>query len=110
MLTRSIDEARDAFGELARLEPKLWSLWELCRIAAPADGWCAEDVFIEHVKPTLMVLIGMYRKSGPEELQTTTSYELAYDLLLSWALLRTCACCTGHGALDDDAHLEDRDG
>ena len=120
----SIDDARQAFEPFARLEPKLWTLWDLCRSAAPPrrieplddaydvdpfevdvlasdkpdDGWCAEDYFLHNVKSRLLVLVGVYRTHDPEELQTSKAYETVYDILLNWALARPCACC----AEDDD--------
>jgi hypothetical protein len=121
----SIDDARQAFEPFARLEPKLWTLWDLCRRAAPPprrveplddahdvdpfeidvlaadkpdDGWCAEDYFLHNVKSKLMVFVGVHRIRGPHELQTSEAYEVVYDILLNWALARPCACC----AEDDD--------
>jgi len=121
----SIEEARQTFELFARLEPELWTLWDLCRRAAPPtrrpeplddaydvdpfevdvlaadkpdDGWCAEDYFHHHVKSKLFVLVGVYRTPGPHELQTTEAYDTVYDILLHWALAHPCACC----AEDDD--------
>lgn len=116
----SIEDARRAFEPFARVEPKLWTLWELCRRAAPPshrtapsddaydadpfeldvveadppdDGWCAEDYFLYNVKSKLLVLVGVHRGEGPRELQTSDAYDVVYDLLLNWALTRACACC-----------------
>jgi hypothetical protein len=116
----SIDDARQVFELFACLEPKLWTLWDLCRRAAspprrveplddaydvdpfevdvlaadkPADGWCAEDYFHHNVKSKLLVLVGGHRTRGPHELQTREAYETVYDILLNWALARPCACC-----------------
>jgi hypothetical protein len=126
-LYASQDDARRAFDAFARLEPRLDTLWDLCRLAAPPtrrvepiddaydadpfevdalaadspdDGWCAEDYFLHNVKSRLLVLVGAHRVRGPAELQTTEAYEAVYDLLINWALSRPCACCAGH---DDDA-------
>jgi hypothetical protein len=120
---RSFDEARRAFDVYARIEPQLRALWDLCRRATPPvrvpelvddvydvdqfevdvlaadkpdDGWCAEDYFLHHVKSRLLLLVGSLRGSGPHELQSTDSYETIYDLLINWALNRSCACCAEH--------------
>jgi hypothetical protein len=120
----SIDDARRAFEPFARLEPELWTLWDLCQRASPPrriaspddayeddpfevdvlaadkrdDGWCAEDYFLHNVKSRLLVLVGVYRTRDPHELRTSNAYEAVYDILLNWALGRPCACC----AEDDD--------
>lgn len=125
-LYRSLEEARQAFDAYARIEPRLDELWQQCRDAAPPvntsddddvfdvddfdvdvaatglpdDGWCAEDFFFDHVKSELMLLVGVYRRTGPAELQTTKAYDAVYRLLLEWALHRPCACCAA-GAGDD---------
>jgi hypothetical protein len=115
----SIEAARDAFDEYARMEPGLTALWYVCRRAAPAphankvigddfdvdpfevdviagdkagDGWCAEDFFFEHVKSRLLLLVGMYRVE-PDELQSSNAYDAIYSLLFDWALWRRCVCC-----------------
>ena len=119
----SLDAARRAFDEYAAAEPRLTTLWDMCRRAAPPahandgvddaydvdvfdvddvstakpdDGWCAEDLFFEHVKSRLMLLVGVYRPSGPDELRTTRAYDTVYAALLDWALHRPCACCAEH--------------
>ena len=112
-MVRSNGEARDPFATYVRMEPRLEALWELCRRAAPPargeegdddvfaentserpdDGWCAEDYFHVHVKSKLLVLVGNLRPKGPQELQTCTAYDEVYDLLITWALPRSCACC-----------------
>jgi len=124
----SIKDARQAFEPFAHLEPKLWTLWDLCRRAAPparrveplddaydvdpfeidplaadkpGDGWCAEDYFLHHVKSKLLVLVGVDRTRGPHELQTSQTYDTVYDILLNWALARPCACCAEYD--DEDA-------
>lgn len=128
-LYTSIDDARQAFEPFACLEPKLWPLWDLCRRAAPPvrrpeplddaydvdpfeidplaadkpdDGWCAEDYFLHDVKSRLSVLVGVHRTHGPHELQTREAYETVYDILLNWALARSCACCTEDEDEDED--------
>lgn len=114
---RSTDEARRAFDAYVRIEPQLAPLWDLCRRAAPpceledddyetdpfevdalasnkpADGWCAEDYFLEHVKPELLHLVGSYRLGELHELHGSGTYETLYHLLLDWALDRQCRCC-----------------
>ena len=122
----SLIDARQAFEPFARLEPKLWTLWDLCRDAAPParrpehvddafdvdpfeidplavdkpdDGWCAEDYFHDHVKSKLLVLVGVHRTREPQELATSKAYVTVYDILLDWALARPCACCAES---DDD--------
>lgn len=128
---RSIEAARHAFDEYARLEPRLADFWELCQYAAPPsreddddgledpfavdpfaadkpdDGWCAEDFFFEHVKSPLMLLVGAYRTAGPPELQSPKAYDTIYALLLDWALNRPCACCAER---DDEPGYVDRAG
>jgi hypothetical protein len=119
----SIKEARQAFEPFARLEPKLWTLWDICRCAAPPprraaplddaddaydvdpfeidvladdepdDGWCAEDCFLHDVKSRLLALVGAHRTRGPHELQTSEAYDTVYDILLHGALARPCGCC-----------------
>jgi hypothetical protein len=117
----SIEAARRAFEAFARVEPQLEPLWELCRSAAPPvrggfvddafdvdafdvdvvaadkpdEGWCAEDHFLEHVKPRLVGLVGAHRTTA-DELQSTEAYDAIYELLINAALDRTCACCTEH--------------
>lgn len=116
---RSFEEARRAFEAYARLDPELRTLWTDCVNAAPpsmiatdldelddpydtdaflvdplADtGWCAEDYFLEQVKPLLVELVGAHRAAGPAELQTVDAYLAIYRALLDWALARPCACC-----------------
>jgi len=115
----SIEDARHALEPFARLEPKLRTLWELCRHASPPasadpeadsfdadpfegdslaagepdDGWCAEDYFGEHVKSELLELVGVHRTREPHELATSKAYDTVYDILLNHALVRACACC-----------------
>jgi hypothetical protein len=132
-LYASIDDAWQAFHAFARLEPQLRALWGLCCRAAPPaqrvepvddaydvdpfevdplaadhpdDGWCAEDYFLHDVKSKLLVLVGVHRVRGPDELQTTEAYETVYDLLINWALNRLCVCCSDH----DDAWQRGDDG
>jgi hypothetical protein len=127
---RSIDEAWQAFAVYARREPRLWPLWDLCRRAAPPvretafvddvyaddplendllatdkpdDGWCAEDYFLRHVKSKLLLLVGMYGPGEVHELYSREAYETIYDLLINWALNRSCVCCAEHDDDDDDA-------
>jgi hypothetical protein len=115
----SVDDARRAFDEYARIEPELTPLWDLCERAAPPvratdddddvndpfdvdviatdrsyDGWCAEDFFGEHVKSRLLLLAGVYRSGDPEALRSSDAYDALYDLLVNWALNRPCACCS----------------
>lgn len=130
-LYRSLDEARQAFDAYVRIEPRLAELWEQCREAAPpvhtsdADdvydvdafdiddtatdkpdaGWCAEDFFFDEVKSELMLLVGVYRRTGPAELQTTKAYDAVYELLLQWALNRSCTCCAEHVDTGDDRRV-----
>ena len=128
----SFQEAARTFEAYAAIEPKLQALWDLCRDAAPPtwaadddddgvddgveagdayppdDGWCAEDFFLQHVKSPLLLLAGMHRPSDLRELQTSKTYETLYDLLLNWALVRSCACCAdGPDEIphDDAAHV-----
>lgn len=126
----SLDAARRAFDEVAEREPKLHELWSMCREAAPSlrdddpddafdvdlydvdktvpsdpdEGWCAEDFFFDHVKSSLMTLVGMHRPSGPEELRSNDVYETVYAALFDWALARTCACCRPSEAVEVPAH------
>lgn len=127
-MVRSLAEAKHAFGELARLDPRLEVLWELCERAAPPsqqpeplddvydtdpfeqdpversdEGWCAEDFFLHHVKSRLMLLVGAYRPGPPHALHSTEAYDTAYDLLINWALTRPCACCTEPLTVDEHA-------
>lgn len=120
---RSFEEARRAFETYARLDPELRALWADCVSAAPpshvasddelddpydtdaflvdplADtGWCAEDFFLEQVKPLLVELVGAHRMTGPAELQTVEAYLATYRALLDWALARPCACCAVRAA------------
>lgn len=122
---RSYDEARAAFDEYVGIEPRLMSLWGLCRSAAPPerdadgddtfdddpferdvasgapdDGWCAEQFFDEHVKPLLRTLVGWDRPGEPHALHSSEAYEAVFDLLFNWGLRRDCSCCAEH---DDDA-------
>jgi hypothetical protein len=109
----SSEDARQTFDAFARLEPRLRPLWALCQNAAPAvdasddDGeldafddddvetsdWCAEDYFLQHVKAKLLPLVGAYRPGDPDELHSPEAYEAVYDLLINWALNRSCTCC-----------------
>jgi hypothetical protein len=130
---RSIEEARSRFDEYVRLEPQLEVLWDLCRRASPPsyaredvddavvdpferdelasgrpdDGWCAEDYFLFHIKSKLLALVGNLRSKGPRELQSSEAYETVYDLLINWALSRSCACCI---ELADEPWLDDDGG
>jgi hypothetical protein len=123
---RSLDDAWRAFELYMRIEPRLEPLWYLCRRAARPvqpteliddthnvdpfeddvlaadkfdDGWCAEDYFLEYVKPKVLLLVGSLRPGETNELHSTHAYETIYDLLINWALTRSCACCVEH---DDD--------
>ncbi|MBA2541155.1 MAG: hypothetical protein H0V17_16055 [Deltaproteobacteria bacterium] len=117
----SIDDAKRAFEAYVRIEPQLEPLWALCEHAAPPvrgrevadaddaydvdafdidvvadqpdDGWCTEDYFQEHVKAKLVLLVGAYRSGAAPELHSTEAYDAIYDLLINWALDRTCTCC-----------------
>ena len=114
---RSVIEARQAFDAFVRLEPKLAALWEDCEHAAPPgpsdddddddpyelDGgveaapeaaWCSEEFFLHHVKSKLITLVGTHRIRGPRELQSNAAYEAVYDILINWALPRSCPCCS----------------
>ena len=102
---QSIEEARRAFDDYVRIEPQLAPLWELCRRAAPAmheqqdDSYdadpfevdelaadhAAEDYFLQHVKPRLLLLAGAHRAGEPDELHSNEAYETLYDVLLHWA-------------------------
>jgi len=119
----SVEEARRAFETYVRLEPRLAVLWERCLHAAPLrrvlddadvedqdpyeldqvsetdpdEGWCAEDYFLDHVKSDLLLLAGLYRPGPQHELHESEAFEEIYDLLLNWALRRTCACCATTG-------------
>jgi hypothetical protein len=121
---RSFEEARRSFEMYARLDPELRALWDDCVHAGPpslgraesddlddpydtdaflvdplADiGWCAEDFFLEQVKPLLVELVGAHRSTGPAELQTVEAYLATYRALLDWALARSCACCVERAA------------
>lgn len=133
----SIDEARRAFDAYARIEPRLRPLWDLCRRAVPPvretefvddvysvdpfendvlatdkpeDGSCAEDYFLQHVKPKLLLLVGSHRPGGPHELHGTDAYDTIYDLLINWALNRPCACCAEREDHDDDPWHRGDDG
>ncbi len=124
---RSIEEARRAFDEFARLEPRLDSLWDLCRRAGPPcregeeiddvaavdpfeidplavdepdNDWCAEDYFLKHVKSKLLFLVGSHRPGEPHPLHSRDAYDSLYDALMNWALIRPCACCASNA--DDD--------
>ncbi len=128
----SIDDAKRAFEAYVRIEPQLEPLWALCEHAAPPvrgrevadaddaydvdafdidvvaadqpdDGWCAEDYFLQHVKPQLVALVGAVRVGGPDELQSVEAYTAVYDLLINWALDRTCACCAEPAEIDHAA-------
>ena len=131
----SIGDARRAFEPFASLEPELWTLWDLCRRVAPParqaelrddaydvdpfeidplaagkpdDGWCAEDYFLYEVKSRLLILVGIHRRRGPHELQTSVAYDTVYHILLNWALARPCACCA-EDADDGSWHRDDED-
>jgi hypothetical protein len=119
----SMEIARRAFDEYARVEPRLTGLWYVCRRAAPPvpandvddafdvdpfeadgivsdspdDGWCAEDYFFENVKPELLRLIGWYRLEEPPELRQSRAYDAVYSALFYHALHRPCACCRERG-------------
>lgn len=105
---RSREEATRAFDVYARIEPRLRPLWELCRRASRPnhdgaedeqlevdedDGWCAEDYFHREVKPVLLLLVGSHRGGAAHELHSVEAYDAIYDLLLNWALNRSCVCC-----------------
>src|SRR4051812_32608848 len=118
----SIDDARRAFDRYAESDPRLLPLWDLCRQAAPPsldddddnadaydsdpfeldpvtppelhDDWCAEDFFLDHVKSRLLLLVGSHRPGADHPLHSHEAFEEVYDLLLTWALPRTCACCS----------------
>lgn len=131
---RSIDEAWRAFEAYAASEPRLLPLWDLCRRAAPPvrpsndeddvydcdpfetdplsanatpdEGWCAEDHFLDNVKSKLLLLTGLHRPGPPHRLHSREAFEEIYDLLLNWALHRSCSCCS---TPDRDEHLGDED-
>jgi hypothetical protein len=69
----------------------------------PDEGWCAEDFFHDHVKSDLLLLAGLHRPGAPHALHSHAAFEEIYELLLDWALRRTCACCAGR----DDADSAD---
>lgn len=109
-LYRTVDDARRRFDEYVRLEPRLARLWAMCEGAqAPARGddddgediavepeagdWCAEDYFLQVVKPRLCELVGWDRGGGPPELRTSEAYEEVHSALVQHALVFTCACC-----------------
>jgi hypothetical protein len=75
---------------------------------APGGGWCAEDFFHRHVKPKLRHLAGTHRPGEPHDLDSVAAYEALYDLLINWALKRSCDCCNGRVETpwrhDDGAH------
>ena len=113
MVFSSPELAQRSFDELARIEPRLAPLWKLCRVAAPhrpdpvddddGDGddephWCAEDHFLQHIKPKLVALVGWDREEDPPELQQREAYEAAYAALFFHALPRPCACCRDEAA------------
>lgn len=126
----SLDAARRAFDDIATCEPRLYELWSMCREAAPAvyepepedafdvdlydvdrtvpsapdEGWCAEDFFFDQVKSALMVLVGMHRTTGPEELRSNDTYETVYAALFDWALVRSCTCCRAALPAETVAH------
>ena len=107
MLFSSPELAQRRFDELARIEPRLGPLWQLCRRVAPpvaievedfedeplTDGWCAEDHFLRHIKPKLVALVGWDRQDDPAELRGRDAYDAAYAALFFHALPRPCACC-----------------
>jgi len=126
----TLDAARRAFDEVAEREPRLYELWSLCREAAPPvhepepddafdvdlydvdtvvrqaidEGWCAEDFFQTHIKSDLLLLVGMHRPTGPEELRTYDVYETVYAALFDWALERSCPCCRASEPAEEVAH------
>lgn len=132
---RSLQDACRDFDAYVLVEPRLRSLWDLCRGAAPPprapehmddvydrdpfevdpatpgqtdSSWCAEDYFLEQVKPRLLLLVGAHREGNADELHSREAYDKLYDLLLNWALNRPCACCAQHDdALDARWHGED---
>jgi hypothetical protein len=98
------DAYDDAYDDAYGVDP-----FEVDLLAAdnPEAGWCAEDYFLDNVKSKLLALVGVHRVRGPDELQTTATYETVYDLLVNWALHRPCACCADP---DDGPWLREDDG
>jgi hypothetical protein len=119
-MLRPMEVACREFDALAELEPQLRRLWMLCQCASapvaandqaedpydldlfdsdaltnevPADSWCAELYFLQHIKPQLVALVGWGRVDGAPELRTGDAYDIAYSALFFHALNRSCVCC-----------------
>lgn len=71
-------EARDLTWEtLARLEPKLADLLERVTNTELEPGESASRFFYDWVKPSIVSLVGWFRKRGPAILQTSDAYSVA---------------------------------
>lgn len=111
-LFRTVEDARRRFDAYVGLDPKLERLWAMCEGAkAPGPGddaendegddvvepdvgdWCAEDYFLQVVKPRLCELVGWDRAGGPPELRTAAAYDEVHSALFHHALVFSCACC-----------------
>lgn len=118
---RSVEHARREFETYAELEPRLRRLWLLCQTAAPPvaandendddpfdvdlydvdflattarnEDWCAEQFFLQQIKPQLTALVGWARIEGAPELRGQEAYDVTYSALFFHALNRTCICC-----------------
>jgi hypothetical protein len=126
---RSDGEARHRFEAYARVDPRLADLWMLCETAAPNSsnvsagdqddegteldcddgGWCAEDYFLQTVKPRLRSLVGWDRLDGEPSLRTAEAYDIVYSALFYHALARPCVCCRSpslwHDRVDAEATI-----
>jgi hypothetical protein len=83
---------RLTFDEICRIEPSVLHLYN--RAKAIKDdkrqrSFCANDIWLDHLKPLLMHLVGW--SAGKAELRTSQAYDLAYDKI--YGALPNCRNC-----------------
>ena len=73
----------DAFDRLVEIEPRLHDLLQEAkrsvldgRISAEVDG-----IYYPRFKPQIELLVGMYRGTGPKELQTSGAYDVVVRVI-----------------------------